>query len=723
MKKFIWFLPVLAVIATSLPSSDAVWKYLFFLRLPILMGLFLLLLPKLAKDWLPAMLKNLFVLRSKWQLAVVIVSAIGAGTSVISVAAIILDNAPARFAVPPTIEISEFWQYGIAIALSLYICIIAFDLSQEKLNNKERRWGAFVGAVLGIGLLFVISFIRDWLSSNGFLKKILADIVSFVGKYNTFGYINPQTGELSAGHLTAIAYLLIGVVIYITVGLRFKPKSETNRPEAPALLYVLLIISMVTLFYGGATFYFDYFRIPVLILFIAFSAISYIAFDVNHFFPVNQFKDSEDKKRGDRDSTNFQEVLEKRLQHQDGERTLVIICASGGGIQAAGWTVQVLSGLQELLGESFTKAIGLISAVSGGSVGTMYYLDHFNKDGFLEESEHEKSKKTTSFYAATRDSLDAVGWGFVYLDLWRFIGFPFLVRPEFDRGTAVEIDWQGEMKDPKKIKTFGTWRKQIFDGEIPIPVFNATLVENGWRFLITPVTFSNAPEKQYLDFNTLYEAYDMNVVTAARLSATFPYVSPICRGSVNIQNKNYHVADGGYFDNSGFVTAAEWLDEQLNEWSKTENSLNVKRVLILQINPFPKSASTENVQGNGGWFMATIGPLLAMFKVRDSVLASRNAKEADLLAKKWENKVDIQYFPIFFPSESEIHAKFLASEFYKDGRYRPPLSWKLTDREKQAIQDGWTVIQTTGENNIQKIKQLWHETWNMPDSTACTPED
>ncbi|MEH1957915.1 patatin-like phospholipase family protein [Nostoc sp.] len=715
MKKFIWLLPVLAVIATWLPRSDAVWKYLFFLRLPILMGLFLLLLPKLAKDWLPAMLKNLFVLRTRWQLAVVIVSAIGAGTSVISVAAIILDNAAARFGVLSTIEISEFWQYGIAIALSLYICIIAFDLSKEKLNNNERQWGAFVGAILSIGLLFFVSFIRQWLSSNAFLKKILTDIFAFISKHNTSGYINPQTGELSAGHLTAIAYFIIGVVIYVTVGLLFNPKSETNRPEAPALLYVLLITSMVTLVYGGATFYFDYFRIPVLIIFIVFSALSYVAFDVNHFFPVNKFKDSEDKRRGDSDSTNFPEILEKRLQHQKGERTLVIICASGGGIQAAGWTVQVLSGLQELLGESFTKAIGLISAVSGGSVGTMYYLDRFNKDGFLEESEQEKYDKTNSFYAATRDSLDAVGWGLVYLDLWRFIGFPFLVSPKFDRGTAVETDWQGEMKEPKNIKTFGTWRKQIFDGEIPIPVFNATLVENGWRFLITPVTFSKAPEKKYTDFNTLYEAYDMNVVTAARLSATFPYVSPICRSSVNIPNQNYHVADGGYFDNSGFVTAAEWLDEQLNEWSKTENSLNVKRVLILQINPFPKSASTEKVQGNGGWFMATIGPLLAMFKVRDPVLASRNAKEADLLAKKWENKVDIQYFPIFFPSESEIPPEFAVSEFYKDGRYRPPLSWKLTDREKQAIQDGWAAI-TTGKN-IQKIKQLWHKTWNMPDST------
>ncbi|MBN4006711.1 hypothetical protein [Nostoc sp. LPT] len=735
MKNFIWFLPVLAVLSTWLLSSDAVWKYLFFLRLPILMGLFLLLLPKLAKDWLPAMLKNLFVLRTKWQLAVIIMSAVGAGTSVISVAAIILDNAPSRFSVPLTIEIPEFWQYGIAIALSLYISIIAIQLSQEKLKPYEIQWGKFVGAGLGIGLLFFVSFIRQWLSSNAFLKKTLVDIFYFVTKHHTLGYINPD-GELSAGHLTAIAYLIIAVVIYITVGLLFKPESKTERPEAPALLYVLLIISMVTLFYGGATFYFDYFRIPVLVIFISFSVVSYVAFDVNHSFQVKKFEDSEDNKKVDSDSNNFQKILEKRLKHQDGKRTLVIICASGGGIQAAGWTVQVLSGLQELLGKSFTKAIGLISAVSGGSVGTMYYLDRFNKDGFLEESEQEisnktKTKVTASFYAATKDSLDAVGWGLVYWDLWRFIGLPFIVPRECDRGTAVETDWQGEMKDKdtKKIKTFGTWRKQIFDGEIPIPVFNATLVENGWRFLMTPVTFykkdpeKKYPEKKYRDFNTLFKDYDMNVVTAARLSATFPYVSPICRSSVDIPNQqNYHVADGGYFDNSGFVTVAEWLDEHLNEWSDPKNNLNIKRVLILQINPFPSEpASTKNVQGNGGWFMATLGSLLAMFKVRDPVLASRNAKEADLLVKKWENKVHIQYFPIFFPSESEIPPEFAVSEFYKDGRYRPPLSWRLTDREKQAIQDGWEAIKT--KENIQKIKQLWHETWKMPDSTDRTPED
>lgn len=708
MKQIIWFVLVLAALVAWLLSPDAVWRYLFFLRLPILMGLFLLLLPKLAKDWLPAMLKNLFVLRGMWQLAFVIVSAIGAGTSVVSVASIILHNAPARFGVPAVIKISEFWQHGIAIALSSYICIVAYDLSQEKLTKKERQWGAVVGGGLAIGLLFLVSLLRQWLSSNTFLKKILVDIISFVNKYETDGYINPQTGGLTEGHRTAIAFLLIGVAIYITVGLLFNPKSESRRAEAPALLYLLLIISTVTTLYGGATFYFDYFRIPILLLFLLFSAFAYLMFDVNHVFQLNKLEAETGNKKGvDSHSRDFEQVLEKRLQHQTGERTLVIVCASGGGIQAAGWAVKVLTGLQELLGESFTKAIGLISAVSGGSVGTMYYLDRFASEGYPKANELEHI-----FDSATTDSLDAVGWGLAYLDLWRFIGLPFIIPQRFDRGTAVETDWQGEMKEPENKKTLATWRKQVFDGEIPIPIFNATLVENGWRFLITPATFGKVTEKKYVDFNTLYGTYDMDVVTAARLSATFPYVSPICRSSINIQNNNYHVADGGYFDNSGFVTAAEWLDEQLNDWLKPENNLNIKRVLLLQINAFPKSHSIENVQGNGGWFMATIGPLLAMFKVRDSVLASRNAKEADLLAKKWKNQVEIQYFPIFFPSESEIPPECAVSEFYKDGRYRPPLSWRLTDREKQAIKDGWTAIKT-GES-IQKIKHLWHDTWKMP---------
>ena len=96
-----------------------------------------------------------------------------------------------------------------------------------------------------------------------------------------------------------------------------------------------------------------------------------------------------------------------------------------------------------------------------------------------------------------------------------------------------------------------------------------------------------------LDFRTLYENYDLDVTTAARLSASFPYVTPMARNDVELTH-NYHVADGGFFDNTGLFTVVEWLDENLESFSQ---EFNVKKVLILQINAFPESQLEPKVEG------------------------------------------------------------------------------------------------------------------------------
>ena len=147
---FLWIGIVLAVIASWLITPESIWGYLFFERIPILIGLFLVALPLIAKFGLPAVLKNLFVLRGRWQLTFVIVSAITAGLAIILTASIILANASARFSIPKLIEIPEFWQYGLAIAISLPICITATDLSKEKLEDRERWIGLLTGGILSI---------------------------------------------------------------------------------------------------------------------------------------------------------------------------------------------------------------------------------------------------------------------------------------------------------------------------------------------------------------------------------------------------------------------------------------------------------------------------------------------------------------------------------------------------------------------------------------------
>ncbi|TRU43642.1 MAG: patatin-like phospholipase family protein [Microcystis aeruginosa Ma_QC_Ca_00000000_S207] len=684
---------------------DSFWKYLFFLRAPILWGLLLVTLPLIATLWLPAMLRNLFVLRGPWQLISVIVSANMAAIGVIINAYMLLKGAPDRFGLSPWLEISDIWQYGLAIAaiaLSLPICVTSYKLSKEEIKENNPIQKVIFSVFLSLVLLFAVIQTKTWIFTNFANNKLLISFVEFITRHKTEGYIlgtQPKPQQFLEGHLSNIAFFIVAFIVYGIIGLIFQPQSEPSdkkdekdeKKEAAALMYVMLILMMIAPLSGSLTFYFDYYRVPVFLLFVVIVALMYALFKVDHFFELNL------NEANNHDPNDFKTAIEKRLEYQGKEKTLVVVCASGGGIQAAGWTVQVLTGLQDMLGNSFTQSIGFISSVSGGSVGTMYYLDRFDPDkGYPESKDFENI-----FKSATEDSLDAVGWGLAYPDLWRIIGLPFLAPKMCDRGKVIETDWQRELKYPKNKQHLSDWKKQINKGEIPIPIFNATLVEDGRRFLISPMTFDEECKDKnvnVVDFNTLYPGKDMDIVTAARLSATFSYVSPISRYVGENPQGNYHIADGGYFDNSGVVTMVEWL----NEWLDPQKGLNIKRVLLLQINAFPESTpSKSNIEG--GWWQAIIGPLLTLFSVRDTTQLSRVSTEVELLQQRWENQVKIAYCPIFFPKNG------------KNGEYKPPLSWTLTKKQKQNIKNGWCGIKKEiGKQIGEQIGEEWKK-WGFED--------
>jgi hypothetical protein len=107
---------------------------------------------------------------------------------------------------------------------------------------------------------------------------------------------------------------------------------------------------------------------------------------------------------------------------------------------------------------------------------------------------------------------------------------------------------------------FGS-RPEVAKGNKPAVVFNATIVETGERLLLA--TTDSEPFRQptnktspgWRDFTRLYPETDIPVATAARLSATFPFVTPaprIRRGDVFADQ--YHLVDGGYYDNYGVAT-------------------------------------------------------------------------------------------------------------------------------------------------------------------------
>ncbi|MEH2051781.1 hypothetical protein [Nostoc sp.] len=698
---------VLAFLILMLQNFYSVLQYIFFLRVPIIVGLLLLFLPTISVNTgLSAMLKNLFVLRANNQLVLVIGGAVLAGLATIQVFDIILYNSHLRFDVPQQQEIPEFIQYLIAIILSLPIAIKATQLSKKEIQEADRSWegwGIIFGIIAGALLLITNYFNKHFFESNQFLKQVLLKIIYFFPERIQRGYVDVN-GNLSYGIAAITVFSLFLLIVYGLGYFILKPRPISNRFEAPALFYITLILSVIVVWIGGISYFVDVSRIPTVLLFLAISSISYAIFQVDHFYKIylknDWLKPTKEK---------WINVISQRLKNQQTEdKTLVVVCASGGGIQASGWTAKVLTGLQQELGSKFTKAIGWISSVSGGSVGTMFYLDRFGDQGYPEENQLKQI-----FKSATEDSLDATGWGLAYPDLLRFVGLPFVVpkekdtTTEQDRGTAIEIDWKGEMKYPKA--SLASWSEKIDQGIIPIPIFNATLVEDGRRFLVSPMTFSPHKDCKSIDFNTLYPEYDIDVTTAARLSATFPYVSPVCRPSKET-TWNYHIGDGGYFDNFGIGTTIDLLNQLL----ESEQSHQIKKVILIQINAFPDDENPQKEKGAPGWQMEVIGSLLALLNVRSNTQNEGNTLNIELLTDKYKcgykhNEPEkVQQFLKEKSCQKGIEIIHIPIKFPR-GKINPPLSWQLTQEQKEAIQKAWEEWKTSHCDIISELKNIFPE--------------
>ncbi|NEP56775.1 MAG: patatin-like phospholipase family protein [Symploca sp. SIO2G7] len=744
-------------------------QYIYYLRIPILGILFLVLLPLISRS---SMLRNLFIFHNKWQLVLVIAAVPIAGLAITNIFDTILSEAPTRFNFTPpsgwelvttilsrenaitvsplnglTLKIEPLKDI-FAVLLGSLISITAISRSKKDselsryLNNENPQtnknpseWllpGVLIGLLLAIVFIFLVNvstnLINDYIKNDRtYWEQQVINVINLLPQEARKGYLT-QSGGLTPSHVGNLGFLLVVSLVYIGSGiwgrslLLQQPSNngqttEEEKFNVPALFYLMLITAGLILLFGALTFFLDYYLVPVLLVFLIFSALMYRLFNVDHYYQLKRSeKNNPVISEENQAIADFKQALQQRLAYQGEEnRTLVVVCASGGGIQAAGWTVQVLTGLQQALdeekpglGTKFTKSIGLISSVSGSSVGTMYYLNCFQQqDGCPPEAEFIRI-----FNDATANSLDATGWGLAYPDLWRFIGFPWIptVLKLGDRGTAIEIDWQGHLNNHRETPgLINTWREQALAGTIPIPVFNATLVDNGYRFLLSPMTFIKQSNqgKKYQDFNSLYGKYnyDIDVTAAARLSATFPYVTPIARNlyprNHQEQQHNYHVADGGYFDNFGVFTTVEWLDKVI--LNNLKDDLRLQKVIILQINAFRPSASTSNNSSTKkGWLMSLAGPLLAVFKVRSSTQTDRNDLEIRVLQEKWKNSIDIEHVKVEPPkieySDFRNKEKSQSLKNYwqlfvnSRGEYNPPLSWKLSDFEKEMIKLAWKKI-------------------------------
>jgi len=224
----IWFLAIPTFTAIWFIVPDELWQYLFYLRVPILAGLFLILLPLIALFPLQALLRNLFVLGGKWQLAFTIVGSTVAGMAVTIVTIVILCNASSRFDMTTRTIVPEIWQYIFAIVLCLPICITAILLSREELDIKQsnKKWfktwigtGTLIGVFFSCIILVIAYFLRRILGrvldADLTFKSSIVSFIKLITKYDTAGYLNGQ--EIFPTHIIGIAFLATGFIAYTLI--------------------------------------------------------------------------------------------------------------------------------------------------------------------------------------------------------------------------------------------------------------------------------------------------------------------------------------------------------------------------------------------------------------------------------------------------------------------------------------------------------------------------
>lgn len=441
-----------------------------------------------------------------------------------------------------------------------------------------------------------------------------------------------------------------------------------------------------------------------------------------------------------------QERLAKRYGTQP-NKTFIVVTAAGGGIQASGWTTTVLKGIGEdgqILG-----AIGVISGVSGGSVGTLQFVARYPEMIQAIADDNEKLKETLLEEAndqASRSSLEAVGWGLLFPDTWRNVG---LVRDAtYDRGWVQEQVWANRMISEKIVDSShrADWRMghlahRVQTGDLPAVVFNAFSTTTGQRIWMAPFRMRDATDSRELhDFLEFSPAAGMQLrlATAARISATFPYVSPTTiAGCFDPQEdnlgltthylQNCHLADGGYTDNEGLMTALQIVRRLEDYYDEHEADCPFDRVLLLRIAPFPRYGSlTEEswaknrermeVKRDSAIVQGVIGPALGLYHGRVNTQLERGEFELkafdDIFDARREmfrelskgntggrysfrrdrntqkialQRTDDERQPLRFEHTLVDFRLISVDGITAD----PPLSWKLSQRQKNDLDRAW----------------------------------
>jgi hypothetical protein len=739
-------------------------RYAYLLRVPVITAVILFVFPfaaLLPHSPLRALFQNLFLLDGgsrmwPWPTFWSTMAALVLAWSILLTSRIVLLNCGDRFKIPSVMTAAGLkgWPFFAIVVLSLPTLLGQFTQASDFRPNQPVCTQCIVAVFAAAICSYAVAYIALWCAvvlappnTQGsaltfpcprFMRKGLA----WADEHHVLpkglrggiwvrehlpcglwsGYL-ASDGFLWSGHWLALLFSLVTIAIYFFVGWRHGA-SFGKSSEVTALTFVLLLLLNTNLVLAFLAFFLDRFRVPVLVPLVVFAIISGNVRSSDFYFHVVPL------------GTALAAATPGQILRARAGKPIVVIATAGGGIQASAWTTQVLAGLQEQYarwrpGQQFSENVALISSVSGGATGSLFYLNLY--DSALPQHFHsERLAGLTDL--ASEASLDDVAWALVYHDIPR-IFFP--AGNLSDRGFVLEETWKNRAHIDANLSQ---WRQGVQEGWMPATIFNSTIDETGEPLSFSTTEISSpktatgaAPSARNRSFEEMYPGEDLHVVTAVRLAATFPFVSPAARPDTKSPN-DYHMIDGGYYDNYGISRLIAWLEQGITELqdacddsrnSKEEEACRtrvVPKILVVQIRPFP--ADEEAQQKKTGWAFQLYAPVKGLLSVRSTAQLLRDREALTLFAQRWE--------PGDVPTaQAKIH--FATFEFggftgrQKDKAVNPPLSWAMSPSQIQAVQHDWTervnhADPTQDDPNVSQVHCFFDSSFSLCNKLPRTPD-
>jgi len=693
-----FFISLVVALAAGFPIFVLARKQMLAeLWLPCGLFLFLLALPPLAQWAAPSMLKGLFDLdlSPRYKLPVrlffVTLAAYSLAATAYTTGRLMILAGPERCKIPP-LNLSAWMveclhpgssaagaaRVFLALsAASLYVAAYAIIASYYQ---DPRR--SLVRMAAGALAAIVVANLGSWLliRFGNYAAILLA--VQIRGWQLIHGLGRGYTWPFLVYHTQAVIGALFALALYAGLGI-YGRRALGHRVTVAALIGPLMVAKIFGWAGAALIFYLGLWSTPVFLVVIVAAVLARYFHGADHTYEMVE--------RSATAPPAPYTVLSAK-----GRRCAIVVAAAGGGIQAAAWTAQVLKGLHDENGAAFDQALCALSGISGGSTGSACYV-HWLANPAVARDPVE---------AASDSSLDEVAWGLAWPDLIR-IFLPWVIGRSLDRAGAMERAWMGNASKDGNPDTsplqnpLSDWNERTARGDLPALFMGSTMVESGFPLVLgTSEVKSDRTSRtsdSWMEGLELHcqgdQLMDIPVVRAARLSASFPYVTPAARP--RLANQQPHMIDGGFFDNFGMATLTEWLDQALEEQivqGKTETGVN--RILLIQTNGFPADAGTLPTAENShqGWPFQVAGPVVALANVRTAGQTSHRDIEFGMLKQKWAQRgVEI------------------CDAVFEFNHGDAPLSWHLMPLQKAAIPKAWNGEFDTRESSVMRERKKVRE--------------